>query len=95
MERLGTVLLFYKPLLMWSLLLNIVLTMVSPSIFITILTKLFLFVLILYFIKKTKRNSELLLCDKSEISKLKFYTMLFTVDTLITISFLSVLSVFI
>jgi len=94
MQRLGTILSFYKPLFVWSIIINILLIAVSPNIFITILTKLFLFIMVLYFFTQTKSKSNLFGFKKIEISQFKFYTLLFLIDTLLTISFLTVLSVF-
>jgi len=94
MHRLGAILLYYKPLFMWSLLINILLISISPHIFIIILTKLFLMVLVLYFINETKTKPELLVCKNLNISQFRLFATLFAIDTLVTISFLKVLMVF-
>ena len=95
MQRLGTILSIYKPLFVWSFIINILLIAVSPNIFITILTKLFLFIMVLYFFTQTKSKSKVLGFKKIEILHFKLYSILFLIDTLLTISFLSVLSVYI
>ena len=95
MQRLGTILSIYKPLFVWSFIINILLIAVSSNIFITILTKLFLFIMVLYFFTHTKSKSNLFGFKKFEISQFKIYALLFLIDSLLTISFLSVLSVYI
>ena len=95
MHRLGAILLYYKPLFMWSLLINILLISISPHIFIIVLTKLFLMILILCFLNETKTKPGLLVCKNLNISQFRLYAILFAIDTLVTISFLKVLMVFI
>lgn len=95
MQRYEAILVFYKPLFVWSFIINILLIAVSHNIFIIILTKLFLLILVLYFIDQNKGKSNLIGFKKLEISQFKFYSLLFLFDTLLTITFLKIISVFI
>lgn len=94
MNRLGAILVFYKSLFMWSFLINILLIMVTPYIFITILTKLFLVVLILLFMYETNTKYSLLTFEKLNISQMKLFGIIFVLDTLMTTSTLSAIKVF-
>lgn len=95
MNRLGAILVFYKSLLIWSFLINILLIMVTPYIYITILTKLFLLILILYFLNNTMTKPKLQVCKNLNISQIKLFAIVFIIDTLMTTSTLNVIKTFI
>ena len=95
MNRLGAILIFYKSLFIWSFLINVLLIIVTPYIFITILTKLFLVILILLFMNETKTKYSLLIFEKGNISQMKLFGIVFVLDTLMTTSTLSTIKVFI
>ena len=95
MNRLGAILIFYKSLFIWSFMINILLIMVTPYIFITIITKLFLFILILLFMNETNTKHSLLTYKKLNISQMKLFGIIFVLDTLMTTSTLSTIKVFI
>ena len=95
MNRLGAILIFYKSVFIWSFLINVLLIMVTPYIFITILTKLFLVILILLFMNETKTKYSLLTFEKGNISQMKLFGIVFVLDTLMTTSTLSAIKVFI
>lgn len=95
MNRLRTILKFYKPMVLWSFLINILLIMVTPYIFITILTKLFLVILILLFLNETNTKYSLLTYEKLNISQMKLFGIMFVLDILMTTSTLSTIKVFI
>ena len=94
MNRFTAILIFYKSLFTWSFLINILLIMVTPYIFITILTKLFLVVLILLFMNETNTKYSLLTFEKLNISQMKLFGIIFVLDTLMTTSTLSAIKVF-
>lgn len=94
MHRLGAILVFYKSLLIWSFMINVLFIMVTPYIYITILTKLFLFILVLYFLNKTKAKPKLKICKKLNMSQNKIFVVIFILDTIMTTSTLSVIKVF-
>ena len=95
MNRLGAILIFYKSLFIWSFLINVLLIIVTPYIFITILTKLFLVILILLFMNETNTKYSLLTFEKGNISQMKLFGIIFVLDTLMTTSTLSTIKVFI
>jgi len=92
MQRLGAILVFYKSVLIWSFIINILIIMVTPYIYITILTKLFLLVLILFLLNKAK--TKLLICENLGISQIKLFAILFILDTIMTTSSLSIIKAF-
>jgi hypothetical protein len=94
MHRLRAILVFYKSLLIWSFMINVLFIMVTPYIYITILTKLFLLILVLYFLNKTKDKPKLMICKKLNMSQNKIFAVIFILDTIMTTSSLSVIKVF-
>ena len=92
MQRLGAILVFYKSVLIWSFMINILIILITPYIYITILTKLFLLVLILFLLNKAK--TKLLICENLGISQIKLFAILFILDTIMTTSSLSIIKTF-
>jgi len=95
MNRFGAILVFYKSLIMWSFLINILFIMVTPDILITILTKLFFLILILHFLNETKIKSKLLICNNLDLSQIKLFSIIFILDSFMTVFSLMLLKVFI
>lgn len=95
MQRIGAIFLFYKPLFMWSFLINLFLIIITPHIFITILTKLLLLLLILNFLDKNSSKPKLLVYEHLNISSLKLFTVVFILDTIMTVTSLNIIKEFI
>ena len=95
MQRIEVIFSHYKPLFLWSFLMNIFLIIITQNIAIILLTKLFFLVLLLQFMNETKTASKFLVFKNLDASQLKLFAMVFLLDTLITISFLTILGVFI
>lgn len=95
MQRLGAILVFYKSLFMWSFLINILLIMITPYIFIANLTKLFIFTLIVCFLDETKIRSKLLFCKSLDKLQIKLFGIIYLLDITITTVTLYTLKVFI
>ncbi len=95
MQQLLSILAFYRSFVFWSFLINIVITIVNPSIFTAIITKLLLTVFVWYSVHETGAKRKLIFYKNLGISSLKLFTVLFFVDILITISFLILIKEFI
>ena len=95
MQRFVTIIYIYKPLFLWSFLINILLVTASQNIYVAVLTKLFLFILILFFLNETKTKSRFFVSENLDIIQMKLFAMVFVLDTLITTLFFKILNVFI
>jgi len=88
MQKLLTILAFYKPFVLGSFLVNIAITIVNPFIVPAIITKLMLTVFVWYLVNETNAKRKLIFYNNLGISSIKLFSMLFFIDIFITISFL-------
>ena len=95
MQQLISILAFYRSYILWSFIINIVITIVNPYIVPAIITKLLLTVFLWYFINETSAKRKLTFYKNLGISPLKLFSTLFFVDILFTVSFLTVIKEFI
>ena len=95
MQRIGAILLFYKPFYLWSFAINIAITVVNPHIFPAIITKLFLTIFLWYFINETSNKRKLIFYKNLGISSFKLFFSLYVIDVLITLAFLLLIQEFI
>ncbi len=94
-QHFGAILLFYRPYVIWSFIINIVITILSPQIFPAILTKLFLTILLWFLVNETHAKRKLNFYRNLGISSLRLFTSIFIIDVLIMIAYLSFIKVFI
>ncbi|MBN4084925.1 hypothetical protein JYT89_01140 [Flavobacteriaceae bacterium AH-315-B10] len=94
MRQLLSILAFYKPFVIWSFVINIAITFVYPFVFIAILTKLLLTVFVWYIANETNVKHKLMLYRALGVSTFKLFSVLFLVDTIITITFMIVIKEF-
>jgi len=95
MQKLLTILAFYKPFVIWSFLVNIALTIVSPSIVSAIITKLMLTIFVWYFVNETSARRKLIFYNNLGISSIKLFSVMFFIDIFITIGYLILITEFI
>lgn len=95
MQQLLSILTFYKPFVLWSFIINIVITIINPYIFPAIITKLLLTIFVWYFVNETSAKRKLIIYKNLGISSFKLFSTLYIIDILITISFLSIIKEFI
>jgi hypothetical protein len=88
MQKLLTILAFYKPFVIWSFLVNIALTIVNPSIVPAIITKFMLTIFVWYFVNETNTKRKLIFYNNLGISSIKLFSVMFFIDIFITIGYL-------
>jgi len=88
MQQFLSILTFYRSFVLWSFVVNIILTIVNPQIFSAVITKLLLTVFVWYLVHETGAKRKLTFYKNLGISPLKLFSVLFFVDILITIIFL-------
>ena len=95
MQKLLTILAFYKPFVIWSFLVNIALTIVNPFIVPAIITKLMLTVFVWYLMNETNAKRKLTFYNNLGISSIKLFSVLFFIDIFITIGYLVLITEYI
>ncbi len=95
MQQLLSILAFYRSFVLWSFLINIIITIVNPYIFPAIITKLLLTVFVWYFVHETGAKRKLVVYNNIGVSTLKLFSALFIIDILFTIAFLTLVKEFI
>jgi hypothetical protein len=95
MQHFGAILIFYRPYVFWSFIVNIAITFLNPHIVPAILTKLFLTILLWYFINDSQAKRKLAFYRNLGISSFRLFSTIFLIDVLIMITYLSFIKVFI
>ncbi len=88
MQKLLTILAFYKPFVIWSFLVNIAITILNPYIVPAIITKLMLTIFVWYFVNETNAKRKLIFYNNLGISSIKLFSVMFFIDIFITIGYL-------
>lgn len=95
LQRFEAILLFYRPYVLWSFAINILIIVFSPHIFPAIITKFFLTLFIWYLVNETNARKRLIFFKNLGISSFRLFASLFLIDIIITISFLLIMQEFI
>ena len=95
MQKLLTILAFYKPFVIWSFLVNIAITVVNPFIVPAIVTKLMLTIFVWYFVNETNTKRKLIFYNNLGISSIKLFSVMFFIDIFITIGYLIIIKEYI
>ena len=95
MQKLSTVLLFYKPYFFWSFAINIAITIFNPQIITAVVTKLLLIIFLWFLIIQTNRKRMLTFYNSLGISTFKLFAVTFIIDIVLTIIYLMVIKEFI
>lgn len=95
MQKLLTILAFYKPFVIWSFLVNIAITIVNPYIVPAVVTKLMLTIFVWYFVNETNTKRKLIFYNNLGISSIKLFSVMFFIDIFITISYLILITEYI
>ena len=94
MQRFLTILAFYRPFVVWSFAVNVIMGFFNPHLVPVIVTKLFLTVFAWYYVSETNVKRKLIFYKNLGISTFKLFSSLFLVDIILTISFLIVFKEF-
>ncbi len=95
MQKLGSIILFYKPFFLWSFAINILITIFNPQILTAIGTKLVLVVFLWYFLNNVKGKKLLIFYNKLGVSNFMLFGLIFIIDITLTISYLLIIKEFI
>jgi len=95
LNQIRSILNYYKAFAFWSFGVTIIITIISPEIILALLTKLFLIVLLWLLFSDRKIRKRLRFYKIAGVSNLKFFTIIFLMDSFITCSFLLLIKGFI
>lgn len=95
MHRFLAILEFYKPFVVWSLIVTAIIGFFNPQVAPAIATKLFLTVFAWYYVSETPNKRKLIFYKNIGISPLKLFSSMFLVDSILTIGFLLVFKEFV
>ncbi len=82
------VLRFYKTFMVWSFIANAIIGFFNPVIVPALITKLFLTVFAWYYVSETTTKRKLTFYKNLGISTFKLFSIIFIVDSLLTVIFL-------
>ena len=88
MNKLYTMLLFYKPFLWWSFGINVALGVVKSHLILAAIVKLFLLIFIWFYVHETHHKRRLMFFKNLGWSTKSLFSTVFIVDVVLTLSFL-------
>ena len=95
MQQILTILAFYRPFVIWSLIVNIAIAIVYPFVIPAIITKMFLTVFVWFMFHETKARRKLTFYKNLGVSAFKLFLSLFFLDIAATIGFILIVKEFI
>lgn len=95
MQQLMSILLFYRPFIIWSLVINMLFAFLKFEVGIIMASKLLLVLLLWHILNETQAKRKLIFYRKLGVSTIKLFTLLFIMDLAISIPFLIILKEFV
>ena len=90
MHRFLAILAFYKTFLVWSFVINSIIAFLNPQIAPALITKLFLTVFAWYYVHETNEKRRLTFYKNLGITPIRLFSIVFIIDSIITIIFLTI-----
>jgi len=94
MYRFLAILNFYKSFVVWSFIVNAIITFFNPYLAPALFTKLFLTVFAWYYVNETPNKRKLTFYKNIGISPFKLFFVMFIVDCILTIIYITLLKEF-
>ncbi len=95
MQKLSSIFVFYKQLMLWSFGVNVLLIIVAPNLIPAIATKLFLVAILWFFMIENETTKKFQFPKKLKISKIMLFVGSFIIDLSIMCAFLLIMREFI
>ncbi len=95
MQQLFSIFIFYRPLILWSFLINTLLSFLKYEMVPIIIVKLLLVGFLWYFLNETNAKRKLIFYKNLGISTFKLFAFLYIIDLVFSIPFLLILGEFI
>ncbi|RNC86734.1 MAG: hypothetical protein ED556_04760 [Winogradskyella sp.] len=94
MHRFLAILAFYKPFVVWSFIVNAIIGFFNPHLAPALITKLFLTVFAWYYVHETAQKRKLTFYKNLGISPVRLFFIVFVIDCILTIIFLTIFKEF-
>ena len=95
MQHLFPIFIFYRPFILWSFGINIILAFLKYDIVPILIAKLVLIVFLWYIINETHAKQKLIFYNNMGVSTFKLFFVLFIIDLLLSLPFILILKEFI
>lgn len=95
MQQFFSIFAFYKPFILWSLIINMIFSFLEYEIIPILILKLLLVIFLWYFLNETYAKRKLTFYKNLGISTLKLFTLLYIIDFVFSLPFLILLREFI
>jgi len=95
MQQLSSIFLFYRPFFVWSYGINFLLLLLGCHVVALFLLKLFLIIVLWYFITETHAKRKLIFYKNLGVSTLKLFAIFFLIDVVLSLPFILILKEFI
>ncbi|WP_339895825.1 hypothetical protein [uncultured Algibacter sp.] len=95
MQQLFSILVFYRPFIIWSLVINMLLSFIKIELITILVVKLLLIISLWHFLNETHAKRKLAFYKNLGISTLKLFSLVFVVDAIFSIPFLLILKEFV
>jgi len=95
MQQLSALFIFYRPYILWSFGINMLLVVLGHSLFPIFLIKLILVGFLWYFINETHAKRKLIFYKNLGLSTFKLFFYIYTIDFILSLPFLLILKEFI
>ena len=95
MQQLFSILVFYRPFIIWSLAINMLLSFIKIEIATILIVKLLLIFSLWHFLNETHAKRKLTFYKNLGISTLKLFSLVFVIDAVFSIPFVILLKEFV
>jgi hypothetical protein len=86
---------FYRPFIVWSLIINMVLSFIKFEIITILIIKLLLIFSLWHFLSETHAKRKLIFYKKLGVSMIKLFSLVFVIDAVFSLPFLVILKEFV
>ena len=91
MQQLISILLFYRPFIIWSLIINMLFSFLKFEVGFILASKLLLVILLWHILNETRAKRKLIFYKSLGVSTFKLFSLFFIMDLIISIPFLLLL----
>jgi len=95
MQKLISILMFYRPFIIWSLVINMTLSFIKFEIIVILVVKLLLIFSLWHFLSETPAKRKLNFYKNLGIPMLKLFSLIFIIDAIFSLPFLIILKEFV
>lgn len=95
MQQLFSIFIFYRPFIIWSLIVNMLFSFLKFEVVLIMISKLLLILLLWHILRETHGKRKLMFYKKIGVSNMKLFSFVLVLDLILSIPFLIILKEFI